>query len=1191
MTLRNSLGLLASCFILLCSVAYRTLVWCWHAPPAAFSFFGIAGNKKKSPVRRISSPIHDLNPSYDVVVIGSGYGGGVAASRMARAQPKQSVCVLESGEERWPEELGYWHGGFPSSALQVLSELRVTGHLFSRFLKPWPVTFGKANGLYKWICGKESNAFVANGLGGTSLVNANVFLKPHPQVFQSAEWPTELREPGALDSYFERAEATLQPETYPQELPPIEKQLVLQQQAHAVGLWKQFTAVRQTVAFRDKTNTAGVHLNASRLSGQDSVGLNDGSKNTVLATYLADAFNFGAEIYCGCEVRYIRKHCNGGYIVFFRDNASKLFCGPFKEKLRWVHAKRFVFLGAGSIGSTEIVLRSQNQGLSTSPQVGKGLSGNGSMLSFGYDLDPRLGQVNPLERPGPTISSMVECPDDEHWEQSFIVQDGSWPHFMDTVFRITKPILPITLPSYMSVASSAKQISSLLNPFSAALRHTQLFLALGHDKSCGSITLEDDLPLLDMRGVEQKSNSARVRSLLKRMTHAFGGTYIEQGCKVTVHPLGGLGFASNGTGRTGSTSHTGELFTGNGREVHAGLCVVDGSVISRSLAANPLATITAVAERSVELLADKAGLCIDLVTTKTLQDRYNDSSVTFSEKMKGTIKFGGNCVPLTLYVDVAISHDKHAAQGRFHGRLSGTVCCPHISDDQLSITNGLFRLFEADQARADLSTMEYRFDAIATNGDRFLMVGRKLLGPSITFSIPKVWQASTTLLLDVTDTNGRKLGSGVLRLSARNFVDQMRTMTTSGCGIYSQRTFLMQFFMTFASGLLKHILSPFAPLQYPEDHNAVEEAHEFYDKVEPRAVIKLKAADGVASTLRMWEPIQTQSNNGAIAHDILLVPGTAVTHWMYASPYIKRNAIEHFTQGGYRCWCVTPRFAKQHHNSEDVTHSWTAYDGRLDIAAALAEIKRYNIHRSTQYLPPYVIAHCAGSLAFASALLTGTVHKSAISGLTVSQNFLHPVLQPLNEVKARTPLTRLYRLVAGDWFPITQSKEQASSDVLQSLLDTLLRFYPVGSREEICDSPICHRCELAFGRLWNHRNLNKATHDNQHNIYGGMSSKCLEHLASGGRRQTVLDNDYRSLVTEENLEQLRGTPIFLFSGADNNVFKASSTLKTYRFLKARGEKVSRKEFPGFGHLDCWMSEKSADTVYKAIEEEVRKVMV
>jgi NADPH-dependent 2,4-dienoyl-CoA reductase/sulfur reductase-like enzyme len=48
---------------------------------------------------RISKPLELLRPSYDVVVIGSGYGGGVAASRMARGD--MSVCVLERGKERW----------------------------------------------------------------------------------------------------------------------------------------------------------------------------------------------------------------------------------------------------------------------------------------------------------------------------------------------------------------------------------------------------------------------------------------------------------------------------------------------------------------------------------------------------------------------------------------------------------------------------------------------------------------------------------------------------------------------------------------------------------------------------------------------------------------------------------------------------------------------------------------------------------------------------------------------------------------------------------------------------------------------------------------------------------------------------------------------------------------------------------
>jgi len=48
---------------------------------------------------RISRPVELIRPTYDVVVIGSGYGGGVAASRLARGG--QTVCLLERGKERW----------------------------------------------------------------------------------------------------------------------------------------------------------------------------------------------------------------------------------------------------------------------------------------------------------------------------------------------------------------------------------------------------------------------------------------------------------------------------------------------------------------------------------------------------------------------------------------------------------------------------------------------------------------------------------------------------------------------------------------------------------------------------------------------------------------------------------------------------------------------------------------------------------------------------------------------------------------------------------------------------------------------------------------------------------------------------------------------------------------------------------
>jgi hypothetical protein len=631
-----------------------------------------------------------------------------------------------------------------------------------------------------------------------------------------------------------------------------------------------------------------------------------------------------------------------------------------------------VFLGAGSLGSTEIVLRSRNEGLSTSPQVGKGLSGNGGALSFGYDLNHIIGQVNPVEKPGPTISGMVECQDKGNWDQSFIVQDGSWPRFMDTIFRITKPILPITIPTYVSLRMTRKRITSILNPFTSALRHTQVYLALGHDRSCGSLALQDDLPL-------------------------FG---------------------------------------------------------------------------------------------------------------------------------------------------------------------------EHDETEAGQSLMTYRFTSIATSGKKYAMVGKKLLNASVTLSLPKTWKATTTLFLNIADANGHDIASGTLHLSLRNVIDQLRTMTTIGCSISSQRSCLISFLQTFARGILEKFLSPLAPLEYPDHFQDKKDSSGRLYKVPPKIKIELTALDGVTSTLRTGEPLESCNDSGVtgVVHDILFIPGTSVSHWFFASPFIEQNAIEYFTQKGHRCWCATPRFCKQDPDRMDTAHNWTGYDGRLDIAAALMEINRYSTQNSARSLPPYVFAHCAGSMGLASGLLDGTIHRSAISGITASQVFLHPVLHPLNELKAHLPLTRLYRMVAGDWLSLAMTKELASRDIVQSALDTLLRFYPLSDRREICSSTVCHRNNLAFGGLWSHRNINKATHDNQQCIFGGTSSTCLERLASNGTHLTLLDNDGNHLVTDENLARLRGIPIFLFSGADNNVFKPASTLKTYHFLERGGMMVRRKEFVGFGHL-------------------------
>ena len=69
---------------------------------------------------------NQIKDAYDVVVIGSGYGGGISASRMARTGKK--VCVLERGKEFLP-------GDFPDEPTEALREVQTNsamGHTGGR---------------------------------------------------------------------------------------------------------------------------------------------------------------------------------------------------------------------------------------------------------------------------------------------------------------------------------------------------------------------------------------------------------------------------------------------------------------------------------------------------------------------------------------------------------------------------------------------------------------------------------------------------------------------------------------------------------------------------------------------------------------------------------------------------------------------------------------------------------------------------------------------------------------------------------------------------------------------------------------------------------------------------------------------------------------------------------------------------
>lgn len=260
----------------------------------------------------------------------------------------------------------------------------------------------------------------------------------------------------------------------------------------------KFKRVLQTTRFVNGPNSCGVEMSASALTGQDATGLNDGSKNTTLVTYIADAWNWGAEIFCESEVRYIAKAPDReGYIVYFAWHGRNRghFNANLHGDLMWVHAKKAVFLGAGSIGTTEILLRSQAMGLKTSPQVGQNMSGNGDILAFGYNTDHEVNAIgrsfpSPYHPIGPCITGMIDNRGGhQNPEDGYVIEEGTIPKALAPFMQAMLECLPGAIrPKDESTidtlkAKLARAGTLFLGPWfrQGAIEKTQVYLIMSHD--------------------------------------------------------------------------------------------------------------------------------------------------------------------------------------------------------------------------------------------------------------------------------------------------------------------------------------------------------------------------------------------------------------------------------------------------------------------------------------------------------------------------------------------------------------------------------------------------------------------------------------------------------------------------------------------------------------------------------------
>lgn len=538
--------------------------------------------------KRLASPIEKIAYRYDVVVVGSGYGAAITAARLAQAGLK--VAVLERGREWIP-------GEFPADETSVAKAVRTPLNplgLFDANVQP-------ANDL---------DVVVGCGLGGTSLINAGISLRPEAEVFAQKEWPKAIRDAwgdGSLARYFDRAEEMLG--AYSDDvlgtMPKVKlhRELV-EARGVAHGLMKLNVA-------RHAHERHGVTLAPCTHCGDCVAGCNVGAKNTLATNYLPLAKHHGAKLFTGVEVRTVLP-ADPGWEVSFRIAESDV-AGTVRAGI--------VVLGAGSMGSTEILLRSQLAGLPLGKQVGARFSGNADIMALSYAGKTRtdvLGYGATVSgiREGWPVGTTISSYGDfrrgpvKNFQERFLLLQGAIPTALATLVSRVFGAWGMLSADGRQRALIQKDLTSLSGPDpDGALNHSMLFLACGHDSGNGRLVLDDadERVHVEWKGVGDERCFAAMTDEMVALTEAHGGifapnprsTLLGGDRQMTVHPLGGLPMGDDSD--RGAVDDRGRVFDGEGH-VHLGLYVADGSVVPRSLGVTPLLTISALSERIAEAL-------------------------------------------------------------------------------------------------------------------------------------------------------------------------------------------------------------------------------------------------------------------------------------------------------------------------------------------------------------------------------------------------------------------------------------------------------------------------------------------------------------------------------------------------------------------------------------------------------------
>ncbi|MCH0542235.1 GMC family oxidoreductase [Streptomyces sp. MUM 203J] len=538
---------------------------------------------------------------YDVIVIGSGFGGSVAALRLT--EKGYRVGVLEAGRRFTPETL-------PRNSWDLRNYL-------------WAPALG-LYGLQRVHLLGNVMVLAGAGVGGGSLNYANTLYVPPPAFFQDRQWASVTDWQAELAPYYDQAKRMLGVRLNPTTTP---SDVHLKAAARAMGVGDTFHMAPVGVFFGDGKDAEGTAPGASpggeapdpyfggagparracTECGECMTGCRHGAKNTLTENYLYLAEKAGAEIHPMTTVRAVAE-APGGSAYEVRTVPTN----RRRSKPRTFRA-RHVVVAAGTYGTQTLLHTMKDKGLlpRISDRLGELTRTNSEALVGSQTTDRRYRArhgADPDFTRGVAITSSVHPDENTHIEP---VRYGRGSNAMGSLSILQVPYVPDGKGRVRGwLGNAARHPVLTLRSVSNRRWSERSIIGLVMQSLDNSLTTYRKRGglgkgLLTARQGHGTPNPKQIREATEAATaiaeeiNGFAGSNIGElmGTPLTAHFLGGCVI--------GASPEEGVIDPYHRLYGHPGISVVDGAAVSANLGVNPSLTITAQAERAMSLWPNK----------------------------------------------------------------------------------------------------------------------------------------------------------------------------------------------------------------------------------------------------------------------------------------------------------------------------------------------------------------------------------------------------------------------------------------------------------------------------------------------------------------------------------------------------------------------------------------------------------